>query len=140
MCSLAGHLQLLLLEADPMAKCLKFPGNFQTKFIHNTFLPICSRTKMIFPLKWVFSLLRFKSSLCLSRAVFQHERYQKRRNIFTKWHLRESGCRALEFIVCRCCDPTVVFLGLLCSAKWPQAALCMVASHPCAIPEGSLFS
>lgn len=44
MCSLAGHFQLLLLEADPpMAECLKFPGNFQTKFIHNTFMPICSR-------------------------------------------------------------------------------------------------
>lgn len=45
-------------------------------------MPTCSRTKMLFPLKWVFSLLRFKSLLCLSRVVFQHERYQKKRNNF----------------------------------------------------------
>lgn len=77
MCPLAGHFQLLLLEADPVAKCLKFLGNFQTKFIHNTFMPVCSRTRMVFPLKWVFSLPH-----CVCPEQFSNMRGTKRGGMY----------------------------------------------------------
>lgn len=119
-----------------MAKCLLMPKiswEFQKKFIHSTFMPTCSRTKMVFPLKWVFSLLRFKSSLFVSRAVFQHESYQKRRIIFTKWHLRESGCSTLELFA-DAVTPQWCFwgcLGLGLHSAWGIPSLC----YPRGIPE-----